>query len=407
MVDEVSFSGRQEGEKIGFWMDTLCVPVRKAFNPEKKTSIRRMRRIYEEAAAVLVIDSWIYQIKSTAPAPDLCLAIYQSNWQHRLWTYQEGCLAKQLYFQFSDKSLSCSDVSDAGTAYDAEANTKGFYGKFYDHALFMVTVHYILKGVAPSYIGGGDSIKQLWILYLPLADALGHRQTTKLSDETLCLSSILSIDPKPFLDIHPLEGESDESLAERRMETLLRYITKFKGGFIFSNLPRLGRQGFRWAPKSLLGSRVSSLAAAAEQGREGELKTIGNNFGLVVTFPGAKFKLGPVTEVLSAGKWKVFSIAEQDAEPEIYYSVEFRSDHCALNRNATYGLVFARKPFRAGEEELAMIGSEVRLSDNEVKSDVHFLQHECTAVIKGRSGPAPAGTLVLPFYKRGTEWMIM
>ncbi len=79
-------------------MDTLCVPVRNEFREDRHNGIRNMRHIYVAASAVLVLDSWILQIPSSAFLPDRYARLYQSEWIRRLWTYQEGALAKDLLY---------------------------------------------------------------------------------------------------------------------------------------------------------------------------------------------------------------------------------------------------------------------------------------------------------------------
>lgn len=391
-------------------MDTLCVPVRKDFHEQKKTCIRRMRHIYQEAAAVLVLDSWLCQIESTAPLPDRCLRVYQSNWQRRLWTFQEGCLAKQLYFRFSDKAQHHRELTAERMAWEEGMNANGIYAPFCALCDTKVTIHFTLVSQVVSRIATSQDSKQnMWMLYLPLADALGHRQTTKMSDETLCLSTILGLDPQPYLDIRGRDNEQDASIAERRMQIFLQQIQKFNSGLIFSSYPRLSRNGFRWAPQSLLGSRTSSLGVIGDQ-LHGQLKKIGPISGLIVKYPGVKCKFGPAADAFSTGGQRAFSISEKNAKnSDTYYSIELKPGSCQWNREVTYGLVFAEKP-KAGQETLAMIGSEVTWShpdgDGE-ESDIHFLRHECNAVIKTRSGVAPPGTPVLRFYGRKTEWMIM
>jgi hypothetical protein len=368
-----------------------------------------MRYIYQEAAAVLVLDSWMCQIESKRPLPDRCLRVYQSNWQRRLWTFQEGCLAKHLYFQFSDKAQHHRELTAERIAFEEGMNDNGIYVPFCAASDNKVASHFTVVNQTVSRMANGqDSKENMWILYLPLADGLGHRQSTKISDETLCLSTILGLDPQPYLDLRGRDNEQDASLAERRMQIFLRQIRIFNSGLIFNSYPRLSRNGFRWAPQSLLGSRTSSLGTVDDH-LYGQLKKIGPMSGLIVRYPGVKCKFGLAADTFSIGGQRIFSISEKNANSDTYYFIELKPGSCQWNREVTYGLVFARKP-EIGQETLAMIGSEVTWShpdDDGEESSIHFLRHECNAVIKTRSGVAPSGTPVLRFYGRETEWMIM
>ena len=100
-VNEVYFPGRPLGS-VGFWMDTLCVPVH---DPElRKISIASMRHIYSSASAVLVLERTIQETHSDSSIYSRSLTLYSSKWLRRLWTYHEGGLARRVYFQFRDRS---------------------------------------------------------------------------------------------------------------------------------------------------------------------------------------------------------------------------------------------------------------------------------------------------------------
>lgn len=425
MVDEIPFPPKQPGEKMGFWLDTLCVPVRKPFGDAKRWSIQRMRHIYKNAAAVLVLDSWLSQIPSEAPIPDRWLAVYMSNWQRRLWTFQEGCLADKLHFRFSDGAKDHEEMTDQRMAHDKELEARGIYGNFCGLSNSAIAIHFTLvKSVVARLVreasSSPDSIwASLWNLYLPMASALGHRQTTNLADETLCLSTILGTDPGLFLGIRGRPGESDEELAERRMIKFLQKIKTFNTGLIFGDYPRINVKGFGWAPRSLLSARHSTIAVIGDR-LTGRLKRVGSYRGLVVRYPGIRCRL---VDLLSAnqGNAGTFSVSQKGAKGAgVYYVVEPKLQDGLKwdeqSRGGIFALLFPETP-KAGEECCAMIGSEPNTrpshssSDSDSgrgsKMDIHALRYECNAVIRGVSGAAPPGTVSLPFYGRKTKWMVM
>jgi len=83
---------------VGFWADTLCVPL---VPKELRTDqIGKMRQIYQDASCVLVVDRWVQEIALAGGIAEKFARLYLSNWQHRLWTCQEGVFAQNLYFQF-------------------------------------------------------------------------------------------------------------------------------------------------------------------------------------------------------------------------------------------------------------------------------------------------------------------
>ena len=93
-------------------MDTLCIPVQEDLDDLRKLCISKMRYIYSAANAVLVLESSMQSMPSTTSIVDKNLKIYTSKWLHRLWTYQEGALAKQLFFQFEDTSEEIQEILD-------------------------------------------------------------------------------------------------------------------------------------------------------------------------------------------------------------------------------------------------------------------------------------------------------
>ncbi|KAI9769792.1 MAG: hypothetical protein M1840_003786 [Geoglossum simile] len=89
---------------IPFWIDTLCIPVANHLKEYRALSIRRMKDIYEYASAALVIESQMNSIP-WGDAYDTSLGIYFSNWNRRLWTFQEGMLTQKLMLQFADRAI--------------------------------------------------------------------------------------------------------------------------------------------------------------------------------------------------------------------------------------------------------------------------------------------------------------
>ena len=91
-----------------FWVDTLCVPPDQVDRKDiQDRAIAKMQSTYEDATVVLVLDSWLRsQPISALDDVEICARILCSPWVRRLWTLQEGFLAKSqaLVFQFEDKS---------------------------------------------------------------------------------------------------------------------------------------------------------------------------------------------------------------------------------------------------------------------------------------------------------------
>jgi hypothetical protein len=91
-----------------FWLDTLCVPITGDY---RRIAIGRMRRTYEYATKVLVLDSEL-EVASVKTSPvELLMRITCCGWMRRLWTLQEGALAKTLFFQFKERAVMIGDLA--------------------------------------------------------------------------------------------------------------------------------------------------------------------------------------------------------------------------------------------------------------------------------------------------------
>ena len=242
-------------------MDTLCciVGVDDESKAYKKLSIQSMREIYGESAAVLVIDPWLMSIPSTASMSETCYRIYASGWSRRLWTHQEGFLARDVYYQFQDKPLRLPDVDDLARDFQKKMASKGFPMGFPLQAagktsFYYTTVKTIVNGIREGKIPADNR----WIVYGHLADSLGYRSTTNIDDELLCVASVIGSDVKKYTKLED-EKKSRRGTAELRMRAFLKEIGRFRQGIIFNSYERLKIPGFRWAPVSLLSHRSSGL----------------------------------------------------------------------------------------------------------------------------------------------------
>jgi hypothetical protein len=249
-----------------FWMDTLCVPVgdSKEMKALRLKCIRRMASIYKGASAVLVLSSTIQKIRSTDSDAERGLALYFTNWNRRLWTFQEGMLAKKILLQFSDKAIDHEKVEYPGVRMSI---ARGHCVTFPRSASIgtmseLVILRDFLRDRLFEAMG---PISARMEPLAPAISAIQFRSTSKRSDETICLGTLLR------LKIERLQGAEDDireeyrqtgiqlkkvpdhDIAERRMETFLSMVRVFPRDIIFNSHRRLAKEGFGWAPASLLG----------------------------------------------------------------------------------------------------------------------------------------------------------
>lgn len=243
-------------------MDTLCCIVGPRDDEEsqryKSKSIASMREIYGESIAVLILDPWLMSIQSTASVSEICYRIYASGWSRRLWTHQEGFLARDVYYQLQDKPLRLPDVDEMAKNFQNMMAYRGYPITFPLQAsgktsFYYTTVKAIVNGIRDGRIPEDDK----WIVYKHLAESLGYRSTTNIDDELLCVASVIGLNVKDYANLK-VKG-NPRFTAELRMQKFLRAIGRFRQGIIFNNYERLKIPGFRWAPVSLLGHRSSGL----------------------------------------------------------------------------------------------------------------------------------------------------
>lgn len=470
MVDEIDYPGRNGNKTVGFWMDTLCVPVEDQLRAYRKKSIANMRHIYKNAVAVLVLDPWLQKIPSTAPTTEILARLCQSAWLRRLWTHQEGFLAKEVYYRFRDKSVSMKEIEERRLQYENELKAKGIYSKFLFDAQLQAIEPYSFLKMAIEFVDDDGETKTLpEDAFEPLVLSLELRRTTRAGDETLCLSSILSplgLDVNTYLDI------SGENVAERRMVRFYQDIQKFDPRIVFNSYPRLSVDGFKWAPKSLIGHRSEELMRRGEHA-EGEhvtgaeevvpLKQVDGKWGLPVKYPGHVFAFKEGTKIKSAANATKFAISH-DAPTEDTISnllgnylpgssvkllekaankaaarfggvlptkvlpylptrkaqATTTSDHLLVilapgngewqaDPRQSYGLIMTRSLKEAGdgEQAIAVLGSIDKGSTAEGQSV--RLNHVCNAMVLKRSGrPVQEGIEHIGSHEMGedTEWLV-
>lgn len=264
---------------IGFWLDTLCVPVD---NEEyRRQTIRKMRNIYEYADRTLILDNWVLEIPLSANIVDKVARLYLSNWQHRLWTFQEAALAQNLFIQFQDGPDTLEHLNDEWKIYQDVPSKLHceFVGK-----MLPLIPYFSLEEFQPFPLPERFQITVM---------ALRSRLTSKITDETVCLSTILALDPQKVLNLKNSGLKGDE-LADQQMKTFLTEIGRFDQNIIFNDLPRLPIDGFHWAPKSYLGQHggIYTDEPSEEFDYPGQLQK--DNGGLRVLFPGIQLQsVGP------------------------------------------------------------------------------------------------------------------
>ncbi|KIW95300.1 uncharacterized protein Z519_03884 [Cladophialophora bantiana CBS 173.52] len=253
-------------ERLHFWIDTLCVPVN---NLEmRKKAILDMRNVYEAASAVLVKDAELNAQSRYCPLEEVMARVCVSPWCGRLWTLQEGTLNDRVFVQMSHKEVVMLDDLNEPTRslvllsdelLDAESadliepisgslngDHNGGPGHMDFAAKFAACPSAILSmNVLPGSIGSNPISRQTKAeLFLQILTEVQCRETSKASDEAICITTLLDAGVEDVLR---------ESTRDRRWTVFLSVVEDIiSARIIFASLPRMTLEGYNWAPRTFL-----------------------------------------------------------------------------------------------------------------------------------------------------------
>lgn len=224
MINDLKMAIASSGP-IHFWIDTLCIPVHNV--QDRRLALGNMAKYYSEASCVLVLDADLMACSTTVSPDELLMRISLSTWMRRLWTLQEGALAKQLYFQFKDGVASLSDLVKE---VESQESVAGIYA--HDPCFVFLL---IAKPTEDDKLLRHISI-------------LAHRRSTsKADDESICLAYLLGLDVSAIIHLPHLE----------RMEKIWASLQKIPLSILRLKCARLTTPGLRWAPQTLInGTRM-------------------------------------------------------------------------------------------------------------------------------------------------------
>ncbi|KAF2654713.1 hypothetical protein K491DRAFT_693524 [Lophiostoma macrostomum CBS 122681] len=284
---------------VAFYIDTLCVPRDLSY---RQLAIQKMRDVYMAAKKVLVLDRGIESISNKiSDLTKISAGIVYSGWMKRLWTYQEGALnTASLCFQLADSRVTLREFSDRRFSFSQ--NT---------HDMTLVAgLTLWLRIRDPEEMPPALAV-------ISLCDALRWRTTSRLEDEAVCIAILLGKDPEKVL----------KAPKNERMIVLYDMLGTIPKPFLTLSGDRLSQKGYRWAPRSLLGSKnthwlweqriwyrqvLALHAAGKDPGSDMTAKLMPND-GLHVVAPGFQViaKLPKNTVAIGPNFW-IFQITNTD-----------------------------------------------------------------------------------------------
>ncbi|PIL29054.1 hypothetical protein GSI_09102 [Ganoderma sinense ZZ0214-1] len=248
-------------ETGAFWIDSLCVPREPTL---RSRALKLLRKTYKEAAKVLVLDASIRaQCTKEGPWEENLFRIVMSGWSRRLWTAQEGILARRLLFEFSNGLVDVTDhlrVDDHSAVLHTPKSGKAQLihtsgnGRI-DHHEFNATSLYRSCFTLVTLRAAYQNNPNHQCTIDEVIDLVRHRTGTHPDEEAMALVGLLSVDIDALLSI------SGPNAAELRMKTLLLQLRNVPLPLPMLQTQRLNIPGFRWAPRSFTGANESVAGA--------------------------------------------------------------------------------------------------------------------------------------------------
>lgn len=305
------------------WLDTLCCPV--APKEAKKLALMKIHQVYEQASIVLVLDSSLRSYSTASmDTLEVLARVFTSRWLKRVWTLEEGALAKRLWFQFEDKALSLTELkSKMETIWLNDLQQKIIFSDI-QYEIDRIEQFFQTKG----YDGSGPNLKTL-------DEAFLHRSISNASDEPICIGTLMRLSAKAILapgdhildalrKNHNLDEDGQHllqlKLRDVRMKVVWKLLAeKFKSlpaQIIFFEEPRIDVQGFRWAPRSFLQADNVYLSPTLRKVRWDDTQPgVITNRGLQVSYPGFRLHLVQYNDGKPRHPWRGRSRIPDDGIP--------------------------------------------------------------------------------------------
>ncbi|UNI16315.1 hypothetical protein JDV02_002756 [Purpureocillium takamizusanense] len=260
-----SSSASANAQPYRIWIDTFCCPIE--LNG-KLLALQRIADVYRNATHVLVLDKALAAFPSVGvhPAELLLRTIGASPWMRRLWTLQEGALAQSLFVQFADRAVNflalLQDLFIIG-------RTDARYMRIWQDVMSEFNQ---LQSLSPKRDSAGAVLfNKSPTDLVHLQRALHFRTVSVAADEPLCIATLMDLDTRRIA-----EPTSHQDRMARVWEQLARLPATGDddgnsggggggGGGGTAGIPvrllffleePLDVPGWRWAPRTLLGSSV-------------------------------------------------------------------------------------------------------------------------------------------------------
>jgi hypothetical protein len=185
-------------EHVPFWIDSCSIPVESQFRDARKLELTRMVDIYRDADKVLVWDRELLKETNERNMLARAMLICGSVWWTRLWTLQEGVLAKELWFQLKDGAIPGQLLWQMHNIRNICRHPAG------SPVITAIVLEQTVQCFAPLWkfreAAPADRMAFVWSMIAP-------RATSHVRDEPICLSTLVELDETARAAIVNAEGE--------------------------------------------------------------------------------------------------------------------------------------------------------------------------------------------------------
>ncbi|KAI6874735.1 hypothetical protein KC323_g601 [Hortaea werneckii] len=277
--------------KLLVWLDTLCCTV--SSPKHRNMCLQQMQQIYRNATAVLILDAQLARFSALElDSVEICARLLFSTWMRRLWTLQEGALARRLWVQLADRPVSMERVQE-----DIE---KIYRNRSVHNQLTLMLVSGLKRlrnfgGISEARSDDDKNNRRQEPSLVDVHMAFRNRSVSVPSDEALCLCTCLAIDQTLVV-----QATTDQRLAA--FWSAMRHAgRRVPNSLLFFNGPRHAQEGLRWAPISFLGS-TSSWSGLRKANFTDEVAHISSE-GLLVYLPAIEISVSQVLSTAEERAW--------------------------------------------------------------------------------------------------------
>jgi hypothetical protein len=314
------------------WLDTLCCPALDGVGKQK--AIEKIRLVYQKANLVLVLDSVLmaYEYRMQT-IPERVMRVFTSGWMRRVWTLQEGALARALYVQFADGALPLSGLREL---FGYNNPREQVFSQ--DVSLEYWRLDAFFRADQHSMVGDYPDFNVL-------DQALQFRNVSVPSDEGLCIGTLMSLDLKKILNVP----------YAKRMQKVWELLAIEKRGvpadILFFEEPKLEATGWRWAPRSLLTVQYGIHDPTTRTVRwNSPRRGMPTDWGLKVQYGGYHISVVTYADSRPRRPWPGFQqipgyhLLFRDAETGEWYQLSDKGQHLPAEEREKYNNIVGLFP---------------------------------------------------------------